>query len=367
MDFVNQTPYESIFTVGYGKDGRERVIVVTKATFALPEGDAQEVEAAPEQRPLVEADEFEGDPGTSSPILETDFAHFKQRCDIFVRGSAHAGGRSAVAVGLRLGEWHKGFNVVGDRRWQQSGLSLGDASMSQPLPFDSMPITYGRAWGGTEAKLDEPSHVTYHPKNPAGVGYHPHALRIDGMPLPNTQHSAEQVTSPRGSYTPVSLGPIGRNWLPRRSYVGTYDDAWLQTRVPYLPDDFDERYYQGAPTDQQVDYPRGGESVVLLGMTKNGRCRFNLPKLSIPVVFVPHKQAAVAVQSNLDTILFEPDLGVVSMTTRAVYEARRDLFELRELVVGGRPQSALLQDRARRGGKTYYPSVADIPGKKPGT
>ena len=34
------------------------------------------------------------------------------------------------------------------------------------------------------------------------------------------------------------------HWLPRRAWAGTYDDAWRISRAPYLPADFDARFFQ---------------------------------------------------------------------------------------------------------------------------
>jgi len=51
-----------------------------------------------------------------------------------------------------------------------------------------------------------------------------------------------------------------RNWEPRYKLAGTYDQKWLDDVFPFLPADFDERYYQAAPEDQQVPWLKGGDS-----------------------------------------------------------------------------------------------------------
>jgi len=49
-----------------------------------------------------------------------------------------------------------------------------------------------------------------------------------------------------------------------------------------LPADFDERYYQSAPPDQQTDYLRGGEEVELVNLRATaGRAAFKIPKLKM--------------------------------------------------------------------------------------
>ena len=58
------------------------------------------------------------------------------------------------------------------------------------------------------------------------------------------------MTVPWGAYRPMALGPVGRGWRPRLSYAGTYDQHWIDEVFPFLPADFDDRYYQAAPEDQ---------------------------------------------------------------------------------------------------------------------
>jgi hypothetical protein len=358
--FHNETPFETLFTVGYGKDGRERIIVVTKASFHLRDtpGRSGALEPCAQHRALVEADEFEGDPGASAPLRETDFAHYKPACDVFLLGSAYACGQTVTAVTLQVGSWNKSFQVWGPRHWQ--ARTLRGWRISDPKPFEIQSISYGCAWGGTVVAPGRPEHSTYYPENPVGVGYHPRGGDLDGKPAPNTQQPGDHIDSPAGRYRPMSFGPIGRSWLPRRSYTGTYDAAWLANRVPYLPEDFDDRYFQGAPPDQQITYPRGGEAVELLGLTPERALRCVLPRLTVPVLFVPHTGDPVCVDSRVDTILFEPDAGVVSLTARAVHICRRNAFELSDLIIGGNQATWSAKRRAEQAHKTFYPGLGAL-------
>ena len=74
----------------------------------------------------MEADEFYGDPTTSSCIQESDFAPYKPKCDIIL---AHAVAYAPEGkphqrwpVGIRIGEWQKMLAVTG-QRW--CGLPSG--------------------------------------------------------------------------------------------------------------------------------------------------------------------------------------------------------------------------------------------------
>ena len=42
----------------------------------------------------------------------------------------------------------------------------------------------------------------------------------------------------------MALGPLTRSVPRRLKYGGTYDQNWEDNIFPFLPPDFDERYYQ---------------------------------------------------------------------------------------------------------------------------
>jgi hypothetical protein len=174
------------------------------------------------------------------------------------------------------------------------------------------------------------------------------------MPLPNTEQSNEQVTAPNGRYRPMAFGPVGRGWQPRLDFAGTYDQNWLDNVFPFLPSDFDDRYFQAAPGDQQIEAPQGGEEVILLNLTPQGRAHFRLPATDVPVAFFPRSGKAIHQRGVLDTVLIEPDAGRLCLVWRASMPLRRNLFELAEVLVG--PMSRAWW-RARELGKTHYPGL----------
>ena len=236
MQFTNETKVEAAWTMGFNPEGREMVIVAIKATFTIPP-DGDEPRLAEAQVPLVQADEFTGEPGVSSPLHESDFAHHKPRCDVLVNASAYAPpGRTArrVTVGLKLGPIVKSFDVTGQRVWHDA---LRGPVLSEPQPFTSMPISYDIAFGGVDDS-DAENPRAFLP-NPVGVGYHLRGRKVDRKPAPSTEASDVPVTSPCENYQPMSFGPVGRNWQPRVSYAGTYDEAWLNRQAPFWPGDFD--------------------------------------------------------------------------------------------------------------------------------
>jgi hypothetical protein len=283
----------------------------------------------------------------------------KPRCDVVLLGSAYAPqGRPAerVTVSLRVGPVNKRFDVVGDRGWLADMLGVAPAA---PQPFQVMPITYDRAFGGVDNLNPDPETHTAFFANPVGRGFYPRSKGrpIDGKPMPNTEEQGRPVTDPEESYAPMSFGPVGRGWQPRIQYAGTYDQNWIDNIFPFLPSDFDDRAYQCAPPDQQMDHLRGGEEVVLVNLTPQGHTTFRLPTVEVPVTFYKANYGEQEVHADGDTLILEPDLGRFSMVWRAALPLRRNMFEVAQVIVGRMPCGWY---RARELGKTYYSSLKEL-------
>src|SRR5262249_45573086 len=135
---------------------------------------------------------------------------------------------------------------------------------------------------------------------------------------------------------------------------------------PFLPADFDPQYFQSAAADQQIQHPLGGEEVVLLNLTPEGRTRFRLPTIEVPVEFMNLDYQRTAARAILDTIVIESDERRVAVIWRASHPLKRNLLQMRQVVVG---RMSPAWYRARLLGKSYYASIAAIPRglyRKPG-
>jgi hypothetical protein len=358
MQILNATKMQAGYTMGMQPDGRELLVVVVKGTFLIPRA-GQPAELAPEQEKLVDADVFTGDPGFSAPLYESDYAPRKPKCDVLLNGSAYAPNAypaDRVRVGLRVASMTKVFDVVGNRVWREVMATI---SATRPEPFTVMPISYDNAFGGVDNSHPDPAHHRTFLANHVGKGF-VHNLETHvyaGKPLPNTEDPNEPVAAPNRRYRPMAFGAIGRSWEPRFRFAGTYDQKWMDNVFPFLPADFDERYYQAAPADQQIDHLRGREQVTLYNLTPHGRVDFMVPSVDVPVTFFlkngeESEQAAVN-----DTLIIEPDQRRFMMVWRVARPLKRDMFEVEEILAGRMPGG---WHRARAVGKTYYPSLSDF-------
>lgn len=359
MELLNATRLTAAYTQGLAPDGRESLVVVAKGSFDLPM-DGSEARLAEQQQPLLMADTFFGEPGLSAPRQEMDFAPVKPCCDVLLLGKAYApGGRPAtrITAGIRVGRVSKAFAVLGPRQWQPGLLGV---SPGVPQPFIEQEISYAQAFGGNHPIEDEPELRHCYLDNPTGRGWFPRAIataNIVGMPLPATEELGQPIDSPSGDYRPMALSPIARGWPQRAAFAGTYDEAWLADCFPFLPADFDTRYYQAAPADQQTEYLQGGEDVLLLNLTLQERAGFKVPNMQVPVTFFLKKGGHETVQAVIDTLAIDTEARRVEITWRTSRPLRRNMFEIAQVLVGNRSRAWW---RARELGKDYYPSLSAL-------
>ena len=336
--FIGSTYVVAELTTAIDKTGREHLLIVAKGTWAIP---TKSLYPRPiKATPLQYADIHVGEPGLSAPLYESDFVLKKNRCDVIFNAKAHAPDNQPVRelkVAYRIGAHINTMNVVGKRIWQKSLL---DYEPSKPEPFTEMPLHYGMAYGGScAASSKQPDLLDTFETNPIGMGYAGRKgdADIEGLPVACLERIDQAITRPDGKYEPIALSPIARHWLPRRQYSGTYDDAWKKNVFPFLPEDFDERFNQCAPEERQIDFPKGGEEVVMINMMK-GRpdVRFKLPRFDkLPVRILMRDYTVEHPPIVVDTLYFEPDENRFSAIWRTSLPIKRNIRDIKTIAIGG--------------------------------
>lgn len=195
------------------------------------------------------------------PEMQLDQGWPKPHGEVLCAGHACApGGKPtpAARVRLRCGPVDKTLNVFGDRFWVRG--ADGAWRLSEAKPFSAMPLDWQHAFGGPEFK-----------DNPLGKGIAA-MTRPDGVeviPLPNVE-AAPLIGAPTDRPAPASFGPVDLMWPARAKKNGTYDDAWVKTRWPALPDDMNYEFFCMAPEDQYLPGPFDGSEVIAVeGMHKD--------------------------------------------------------------------------------------------------
>lgn len=318
-------------------EGREHLVIVVKACWRIPAAGQRPMPIPPS--PFEPADVYVGEPGQSAMLYGSDLVRFKPRCDVLFNAHAHSPTGEPVTemlVGWRVGMLEKGLRVIGPRKWQRT---LGWTSLSAPEPFTKMPLHFGMAFGGTRTweKGDEVLSEALL-SNPSGIGWFgKHSKdQIDGAPAPCLESITDAVSRPDGQYVPAAFSAVGRHWAPRKDYAGTYDEHWQREVFPFLPEDFDDRFHQCAPEDQQMAYPKGGESVILKHMVADRPdVRFFLPRLDRMNVHVLRTDYSTEKpDAVVDTLYFEPDQERFSVVWRACVPIRRRAQEFDTVAVG---------------------------------
>ncbi|HYO52640.1 DUF2169 domain-containing protein [Archangium sp.] len=352
----NTTGMQAGLTVATDKDARDHCVVAVKGTFQT--NARGEMTLAPEQRPLVTTDEHYGDPASTSVRYECDFALEKPLTDVLVVGKAVAPGGQRVKklpVRLEVQGRNKDLMVYGERRWVRS---LWGVVATDPLPFLDMPLTFDRAFGGQDDSLG-PDRVAIEPRNLVGIGFHPHrsAAQIASTLVPNVELLGRSISSPRDRHEPAGFGCVGRAWQPRVAHAGTYDERWRDERAPFLPADFDSRYYQCAPADQQFPHFRGGERIRCVHMAEQGVVHYVIPALHIPVRF-RFLDGDLDRTAVLDTITLEPHLGLAMLVWRTSVPLRKKLTALQEILVGEQPAKETISPVGYRDGKPVFAGLS---------
>lgn len=330
LQLANDTGLAATIFAAPDPDGIDSLYTIVKGTFALDRLDASGVPAiADEQEPPVLADEHYGEPGVSSIRVPSDVSLIKPGTDVLMVGSAYAAGGRAVQwmdVSLTAGPLHSIVRVFGNRVWRAGAAT----SATAPEPFVQMPLVWERAFGGVDSAKGE---LRGEARNPVGAGFRaPDGEKpLDGMPLPNLEDPHDPITSWKHTPAPAAFAPVAAHWQPRLSHAGTYDDAWQASRAPYLPADFDARFFQLAPPPLAAPgYFRGGEIIDITGATPAGRLAFRLPTLPLAIEY-RLDNATESPPVSLDTILIEPDAARVILVWRTVLACDKKLLRVREV------------------------------------
>lgn len=328
LQFKNSTPFRGTIMLLPDPDGIDSLFTVVKGTFTLGET----ISPSEEQQPVAVDQTFHGDPVRSSIKSPSDVSLLKPGTDVLLMGQAYApGGRPTtwMDVGLAVGPVRKAIRVFGNRQWR-TGTREVTYSISEPEPFEVMPLVWERAFGGVDPTLKP---VRGEVRNPVGTGYRASDVgeSIVGLPLPNLEDPATPITSWNQTPQPVCFAPICPHWEPRRSYAGTYDEEWQKHRAPYLPEDFDPRFLQLAPPGLIVPgYLKGGEPVELHGVTSSGLVRFRLPSVTLKVTYLLDGTAEDR-PAHLDTVVIEPDLARLTLTWRAGLQCDKKALRVSEV------------------------------------
>lgn len=333
-DLDNLTPFGYDTAFGYDLNDTIQVVLCVAGCFKMPPPGKvynKDLELFDEQSPPPMADEHWSDPANSSLRYAGQGAIHRQGVDIYLQGSAWAPKGYKVKemrTIVQVNNYKKELNVIGDRYWL-GGLVL---RASNPQPFESMPLIYERSFGGTSVAKDGRI-IAQEARNPVGRGIYGRRRDAINQPLPNLEAPGERLNMISKKATPWGYGPIACNWQPRISYAGTYDQKWIDERLPLWPRDTDIRFFSAAAPGLNISAPLvGGEPVLLKGFSPDGAFCFRLPQYRVIAksYYMDHKLRNMM---RLDGILFETDEKAVTLYWRCAVPLGRGRKTLQHSVV----------------------------------
>ena len=213
MFVKNTTRYRPVLARGKMTEKTAVASITLDADYAIAEGALEPRETPPEPAP--------GDPPSTS-------------------GFALWAGASVTAVGtvygptkppyirtvcMTVGSEVRRVTVFGDRRWEPS--PGGDLRAGSPAPFDALPLSFDRAFGGFYdlppgldpiEKLPHPGGRIAYPLNDRGRGYYGDAASAAGQWLPNIELPDQLVTRWDATPEPAGFAPCAE--LPALRLTG---------------------------------------------------------------------------------------------------------------------------------------------------
>ena len=292
MKLTNQTPAAADLVVFSLPGANSRLGMVTaKLTFGVGQDGVVELDSR-EPLPLLNADQETNLgllPRDDLPRMDRDF-------EVILLGRAHAPAGQmmrSLRVSLSVGPEKRELMIFGDRAW--SG-SPGEERLGEPEPFQIMPLTLARAFGGScEVLIDREAPVDVcHTLNPEGRGFDPAPMARglasslgtpEGYPryektrlAPNLEDPAALIEGSRDEPAPACWATVplnsGLQALRGVEVSNAEDPRQASTR-------FTSRMYHRAHPTWVIDAPQPMAEVTMVGLGPEQVCRFFLPALDV--------------------------------------------------------------------------------------
>jgi len=298
---------------------RDSLTLIAKGTFQLTPDDMATLCEPDEQLPAA-GDEYTDGDKNAALRYDADFAYFKPNADILLVGSCHTPDNKALSqcrVSLGVGKYVKSLLVLGNRQWVGA---VSGGRTTEPEPF-------------TQLAMDYQYTALYNKYAEQQTKWNLRKLITDKLPLPNVQPITfiDKFTA-SVSYEPHGFSPINRVWEQRANKMGRYNGDYLTDYWPWFPGDFDWRYFNSAPEDQQLDgYLNGDEKLYVENMhPQYAQYHSQLPGLRVRCFLNEaehHLQNYREIPMNLDTLWVDMENEKLVLVWRGVANVNAEDYE----------------------------------------
>lgn len=320
MELVNKTFLAANLGIGEIPGSERRMgILAAKGTFLiLPNGQCEPDLDYP--YPM-----FKEDKETPLGLLPRDDFPKEDNLDVIVLGSAYPpSGRpvSQMTVSIQVGSIKRSLVVFGDRYWHNEKIT-------EPLPFEKMPITYANAFGGKyEVEIDEGSFVAVaDPRNQEGKGFSAENMlpgiiaqfnppkgfpRFDKKrPLPNIEDPAYLIDSPEDSPDPAYWATV-----PLSTAIHAFRTMGLTSEDLKNPNILEQKptvtptptlFHRAHPClDLDIEELEPSTEVALKGLSPAGEIKILMPPFEIWADILL-KEKMVQKKLRADTLVILPE------------------------------------------------------------
>lgn len=372
MQFENLTPFDALCFDSIDTQGRECSTVVINVSYDIlvDAGSGVATLNLKETEPslLQMKDVYWGEPLLTSIRQESDVVPFKPVCDVLVLGNAYApAGKPEHAWPVRIQLLSRAQKIYADQSNALQPVLDKTLTIFQPGIFQrrfwgwklereksatAVPLHWEKSFGGAskvrnpkfEQRPDEAEYLLNEVcfTNSLGCGWQHRgvngATQKAGLQIENTlpapcifypgEHLDKPATikHPRSvqspadicaaskiyPYRPAGFGVIARHWAPRIALSGTYDNTWINTRWPLLPKDFDERFWNCAPQDQQIAWPSANCQINTWflfspNIAPKGYVELTLPGHRAFVMARLNNKSLLPLSAQIDTLILDTD------------------------------------------------------------
>lgn len=316
INLANQSLFPASLAPGWDLKRRFQMTLVVKTSCGFDEGG--HLFPLENQPPIIDTNEFLGDPEASSIVAAHELQPFKHRAEFYLYGKAHPRQEGVpmsltrVNLNSRYGQLQKNLIILGEHQWKRGLFGITRSTIDPLQPLD---ITYEMAWGGIDQKTGEAV-----ANNPAGRGYNPYFWRMNDSRAPRIEYENHySVLLSRWMDRTAGYGPLPSHWSPRNSRFGSLPDseALDKTLCPWGPDT-NPLVHQMAPDDQQLPgFFEGGEQLTLSGFFPGDKTiNLKLPRLVGQALYLQKNQKPVACPLVGDTLIINTELKQLSLIYR---------------------------------------------------
>ena len=309
-------------------------------------------------------------------VRDADIWVWRNFTDIVVQGSARSD-KPTTHLDVELSvtgpktKFQKTIAVTGDR-WVDKGPT--GHVLSHPEPFTEMPLTYERAYGGTDELAEERQaseeilnyyvktldkeeneelSLFSYPRNAAGKGYLIEIDGLKGLPWPNLEFPDDKlrldsVARPVEAWGdrpyPACFDWFHHSWFPRSAHLldlplvendripmaerrlGLFEEGWEDKQVT---DRSPHPFANGAHPYLCRERLIGDEKVTVKHVSPDGRDFVaQLPGLEPKVSLRLLGAAKVVLPASVDLVFAEPELRQIAVVWRATHMTKREHLPL---------------------------------------